>query len=94
MFAALTPDRKYLSLAVVNATESQQKFELNLTGYRLAGKAVVSQLTGSGLEAANRVGQEPQVEVRESEIENAPQNLTVAPASVSIYRLPIMGSPR
>ncbi len=26
MFAALTPDRKYLTIAVVNATESEQKF--------------------------------------------------------------------
>ena len=32
MFAALTPDRKFLTLAVVNATESEQKFDLNVSG--------------------------------------------------------------
>ena len=32
MFAALTPDHKYLTLAVVNATETEQKFNLNVTG--------------------------------------------------------------
>ena len=37
MFAALTSDRKYLMLAVVNATETEQKFDLNVTGPGSAG---------------------------------------------------------
>lgn len=94
IFAATTPDHKYLDLAVVNATESEQKFEFNVTGCRLEGKATLWQVTGKDLDAANRVGQEPQVDMRESEIASVPQSITVAPISVSLYRLPITTSAR
>ena len=56
MFAALTADRKYLTLAVVNATETEQKFDLNVTGARLAGPSTLWQMTGNSLDAANHVG--------------------------------------
>jgi alpha-N-arabinofuranosidase len=91
MVAALTADRKYLTLAVVNATESVQHLDLNVTGVRLAGKSTLWQMTGKDLDAANRVGQEPQVEVKEIEIGDAPQTLSVAPISVNIYRFPVVG---
>jgi alpha-N-arabinofuranosidase len=90
MVAALTADRKYLTLAVVNATESVQPLDLNVTGVRLAGKPTLWQMTGKDLDAANRVGQEPQVEVKEIEIGDTPQTLAVAPISVNIYRFPVV----
>ncbi len=89
MFAALTTDRKYLTIAVVNATESEQKFDLNVTGTRLAGPSTLWQMTGSSLDAANHVGQPPQVEVKEIPIGAAPRTISVAPISVNIYRFPI-----
>ena len=92
MFAALTPDRKYLTLAVVNATESVQPLALKVIGARLEGKSTQWQMTGKDLEASNRVGQKPQVEVREIETDSVPQTLSVAPASVSIYRLSLAGA--
>jgi alpha-N-arabinofuranosidase len=92
--AALTADRKYLSLAVVNATESVQPVELNVTGARLAGKSTLWQMTGRDLDAANRVGEEAQVAVREIDIVDAPQTLTVAPVSVDIYRFPVVQTTR
>ena len=90
MFAALTADRKYLTIAVVNATESEQKFDLNLAGARLDGPSTLWQMTGSGPEAANHVGQQPQVEVREIPIGDNPHSLSVAPISVNIYRFPVV----
>jgi alpha-N-arabinofuranosidase len=89
MVAALSSDRKYLTVAVVNATESAQHLDLNVTGTRPAGNSTLWELTGKSLDAENRVGQEPQVEVKEIEIGNAPQALAVAPISVSIYRVPV-----
>ena len=59
--AALAADRKYLTLAVVNATESVQSLELKVTGVRLAGRSALWQMTGRDLGAANHVGPEPQV---------------------------------
>jgi alpha-N-arabinofuranosidase len=89
MFAALTPDHKFLTLAVVNATGSEQKFDLNVSGMRLAGKSTLWQMTGTTLDAANKVGEAPQVEVKEIPIGNVSGTLSVAPSSVNIYQFPV-----
>ena len=89
MIATLTPDHKFLKLAVVNATEKGQKFDLSVTGVRLSGSSKLWQLTGSSLDAANHVGQPSQVEVKEIPIGNGPGTITVAPISVNIYQFPV-----
>jgi alpha-L-arabinofuranosidase len=89
MFAALTPDRKFLTIAVVNATESEQKFDLNLTGTRLEGPSTLWWMTGKDLEATNHVGEPPQVTVKEIRLSDASGTLSVAPISVDIYRFPV-----
>jgi alpha-N-arabinofuranosidase len=89
MVAALTADHKYLTIAVVNATESEQKFNLEVRGVRLAGPSTLWQLTGSGLDAENSVGQPPQVEVKEIPIRNAASTISIAPITLNIYRFPI-----
>jgi hypothetical protein len=45
-------------------------------------------MTGKDLNAANRVGEAPQVEVKEIPISAAPRTLSVAPISVNIYQFP------
>ncbi len=90
MFAALTPDHKYLTLAVVNATETAQKFNLNVTGSRLAGPSTLWQMTGASLDAADKVGQPPQVEVKEMPVSDTSGPILVAPISVNIYRFPVL----
>jgi alpha-N-arabinofuranosidase len=85
MFAALTPDHKFLTVAVVNATEEPKKFDLNVTGGRLAGQSTLWQLTGKSLEAVNKVGEEIRVAVKEIPIDAVPQTLSVAPISVNVY---------
>ena len=90
MFAALTPDHKYLNLAVVNATESEQSFDLNVTGAQLGGPSTLWLLTGKGLDAANRVGQPPQVEIKEIPIHSISRSVTVPPISVSVYRFSLI----
>lgn len=92
MMAALTPDRKYLTLAVVNAMDSAQQLDLKVTGARLAGKSTLWQMTGKDLDAMNRLGRQPQIEIKETEIGNVPQSLSIAPISVSIYRFPLSGT--
>jgi alpha-N-arabinofuranosidase len=89
MFAALTPDRKFLTLAVVNATDSEQKFDLNVTGMRLAGPSTLWRMTGKNLDAANHVGEPPQVMVKEIPIGDAPETISVAPISANIYRFSV-----
>lgn len=89
MYAALSADRKYLVLSVVNATESEQKVKLNVNGVRLAGESTLWQLTGNGPDAVNHVGQPPQLAIKKSSAGNAPTSISVAPISVNIYQFPI-----
>jgi alpha-N-arabinofuranosidase len=91
VFAALTPDRKYLNVAVVNATDAEQKFDLNINGAQLAGQSTLWQMTGSSLDAADHVGQPAQVEVKEIPINDALKTVSVAPISINIYRFPVSG---
>jgi alpha-N-arabinofuranosidase len=89
MVAALTSDRKFLTLAVVNATEEEQKFDLGVIGMRIGGPSTHWQMTGSSLDAANRVGEQPQVQVKEVALEGVPSTISVVPISIDIYRFPI-----
>jgi alpha-N-arabinofuranosidase len=89
MVAALSADKKFLILSVVNATESEQKFDLNVSGTRIAGPSTLWQLTGSTLDATDRVGQPPQVEIKESSVGNTSETFSIAPISVNIYRFPV-----
>jgi alpha-N-arabinofuranosidase len=89
MVAAMSPDRKYLNLAVVNATETAQPLALNVVGAKLTGKATLWEMTGKGLDAANHIGQAPQVSVKEIPMQETQSTLPVPPISVDIYRFPV-----
>ncbi|KAA6460941.1 alpha-N-arabinofuranosidase [Acidobacteria bacterium AB60] len=88
IFAALSPDRKFLTLAVVNATASEQKFNLTLDGVHLGSNGTMWRMTGKDLSAANHVGQPAEVEVKESAISGGAATFSVAPVSLVIYRFP------
>ncbi len=89
IFAALSPDRKYLELAVVNATDREQKFDLGVTGLQPSGPSTLWQLTGNNVDAVNPVGQPPQVTLKEIPMGNAPKIIPVVPLSVNVYRFPL-----
>lgn len=92
MFAALTPDHKFLTLAVVNATESERSFDLNVVGTRLEGAPTLWQMTGKDLQAADRVGQQPQVTIKKIAISGSQHTLSVAPISINIFQFPVAQS--
>jgi alpha-L-arabinofuranosidase len=87
--AALSPDRKYLTVAVVNATESVQPLKLNVVGGQLGTQAVQWEFTGNNLDAANHVDQSPQVETERTAIRNVSETVSVPPISVDIYRFAV-----
>jgi alpha-N-arabinofuranosidase len=88
--AALSADRKYLIVSVVNATESEQKLNLDLTGLHVGGPSTLWKLTADNVSAVNRAGKAPQIGIKEIAFGDAPHSLSVAPISVNIYRLPII----
>ncbi len=92
MVAALSADHKYLLVAVVNATESEQKFDLSVTGAHVAGPSTLRQLTGSSIDAVNVVGQPAKLALNETSIGSAPPTVTVAPISVNLYQFPLAGA--
>jgi alpha-L-arabinofuranosidase len=91
VFASLTPDHKFLTVAVVNATDQEQKLNVNIAGVHVSGAAKLWQMTGKTLEAADHVGQAPEVELKETAIGDASKSLTVSPISINIYRFPVTG---
>lgn len=94
MFAALTPNRKYLTLAVVNATSSERNFDLNVAGVRMEGQPTMWRITGKDLQAADAVGQPPQVTITKTVVSDPAHRLSVAPNSISVFRIPVEGDGR
>jgi len=89
MFAALTPDRKYLTLAVVNATETEQSFDLTLAGVQMKGQPTLWQVTGKDLQATDQIGQTPQVGITKTTLSGTARKLSIAPISVDIFRFAV-----
>jgi alpha-N-arabinofuranosidase len=89
VFAALSADRKFLTVAIVNATEKAQPLEVDLSGMELAGPATLWQITAANLDAANHAGQSSQVELKESQLGGSAGSITVAPISINVYRFAV-----
>lgn len=83
--ASLTADGKTLVLAVVNATESTQKFQVGFEGFK--HQAVGKNLTFAGprVDSRNQVGKQPEVVLRESQFNAKADSLEVTPLSINLY---------
>ena len=95
VFAALSADRKTLSISVVNPTETAQECVLNLTGVRASGPATVSQLTAPAgpppappAPGMGRFGGPPAT-VAASTLPQAPDRVTVPPTSMTVYQFEV-----
>jgi alpha-N-arabinofuranosidase len=92
VFAALSPDRKMLSISVINPSEAPLDFELTLTGVQASGPAKVSQLTAplgaAAAPAAPGMGRfgGPPATVAQSTLPETPRRMTVPPASITVYQ--------
>jgi alpha-L-arabinofuranosidase len=87
--AAWTADRRALTIAVINPTESAQTLNLRIHGANLAGKGILRRLAPQSLTATVAVGQEPGVRIEEQPLDGLPGNPTFPPFSVNIYELPV-----
>lgn len=87
--AALAPDRSSLTIAVVNPTTKPQEIAINLKGIRAKGAGQVWRLTGTSLDAQNKVGAPAGVSIRQSPARPLGNKLVVAPISTAIYRFAV-----
>jgi alpha-N-arabinofuranosidase len=82
--AASTGDGKFLTVAIINATESVQELELRFRGIALGGKGRMWRMTGDSLNAATGLGRN-EVRIVETPLTETPKALTIAPISINIY---------
>jgi alpha-N-arabinofuranosidase len=93
VFAALQPDRKRMAISVVNPTESAQECEVSLEGVQAKGPTRVYQLTAPDGPASAGPGWSrfsgPPATVAESTLPEAPQRMTLPPASMTVYEIEV-----
>jgi alpha-L-arabinofuranosidase len=87
--AALTADRKALTVAIVNPTESEQQIDVAIKGVTVQDKGRLWRIAGADLTADNEPGKPLVVDIVESPLAGAPGRLTVPKLSISIYELPL-----
>jgi alpha-N-arabinofuranosidase len=83
--AALTDDRRALTFAVLNPSDSEQQLKLTINGVKLNSLGRLWRMAPSSVDATIVVGQKPGVEVQELELTAVPDEMTVPPFSVNIY---------
>ncbi len=83
--AALSEDRKTLTFAVLNPSDSEQALKLAINGVKLSSQGRVWRMAPASVDAVITVGQKPGVEVEEHELTSVPNAMSVPPFSVSIY---------
>jgi len=83
--AALTDDRKMVTVAIVNPTESIQELDLNFKGPKFRNKLKMYQIAVPELMVRNEPGKDPVIKVEESTINNRSEIIQVAPLSISLY---------
>jgi alpha-N-arabinofuranosidase len=87
--AALSDDRKTLTFAVLNPSDSEQPMKLAIGGAKLAGGGRLWQMAPKSVDATITIGQKPGVEVQEQTLGAAPGAIVVPPFSVNIYAFPV-----
>jgi alpha-N-arabinofuranosidase len=88
VIATTTEDGKFLTLGVVNPTNSTQSLVPLVRGGTLSTDGTVWTLTGQTVTAANSVGKPEEVTVTERVV-NAKEDISVAPISINVYRFAI-----
>ena len=89
MSAALTENRKNLTFAVLNPSDSEQKLKLSITGGKLSTHGRLWRMAPASLDATITVGEKLGVEVQEEELTTVPESAAVPPFSVNIYSFPL-----
>jgi alpha-N-arabinofuranosidase len=87
--AALSEDRKVVTIAVLNPSDAKQSMKLAVNGTRLASHGTLWQMAPSNVDAVVAVGKTPEVAVEEHKLGSAPETIEVPPFSVNIYSYPV-----
>jgi alpha-N-arabinofuranosidase len=86
---ALTADRKSLTLAIINPTESAQQMAVTLEGVAVQNQGRLWRIAPTDLTAGNTPGKPLVVDIVESALNEAPGRLAIPPISISVYEYPV-----
>jgi alpha-N-arabinofuranosidase len=89
MVAALSSDRKKLTISVVNPTETASEFSPKITGVKLRGPGKLWQIAPPSVNSANEAGKKPVVEIVERPQQALPDRVQVPPVSINVYEFEI-----
>ncbi len=87
--AALTADKKALTVAIVNPTESEQQIDVAIKGVTVQEKGRVWRVAGANLTDDNEPGKPLMVDIVETPLTGMPGTLKVPKLSISIYEVPL-----
>jgi alpha-N-arabinofuranosidase len=87
--AALSEDRRTLTFAVLNPSDSRQRMKLAVNGVKLVSAGHMWQMAPGSLDAIVAVGKKPEVSVEEHALGAIPDTIAVPPFSVNIYSYPL-----
>lgn len=89
IIAGISPDGKFLRIALVNATYVPQRFAVDVKGLRTRGAGERWLLTGTSVDAANKVGAAPGVSITEVKVPALGRELSVPAISTAVFEFPI-----
>ncbi|HZL27874.1 MAG TPA: alpha-N-arabinofuranosidase [Acidobacteriaceae bacterium] len=87
--AALSEDRKTLTIAVLNPSDSEQSIHVAVNGSKLASAGKLWRMAPDSIDATVQVDKKPEVPVEEQTLGALPGTITVRPFSVNIYSYPV-----
>ncbi len=87
--AALSEDRKTLTIAVLNPSDSEQSIKIAINGTKLASTGKLWRMAPDSIDATVQVDKKPEVQVEEQTLRVLPETVTVRPFSVNIYSYPL-----
>jgi len=87
--AALTDDRKRITIVVVNPTLQVQQVTINYSGINIQNKGVKWVIGGNDLKAINEPGKKAAVEIISSLLNKSAVPLVLAPTSITLFEIPL-----
>ena len=83
--AALSDDRKALTFAVLNPSDSAQSLKLSIEGAKIATHGRLWRMAPQSVDATITIGKKPEVAVEEQTLGAIPDMISIPPFSVAIY---------
>ena len=83
--AALSEDRRTITIAVLNPSDARQDMKLAIHGARVASTGTLWQMAPSSIDAVVAVGRPPEVGVDAYPLGQLPDSIDIPPFSINIY---------